>query len=451
MIATTLLGALVDQGLGQALVQRQDLEPEHYDTAFWANVVVGFTLAAALILLATPAATVLGEQQLAPVLKCLAFMLPIAAISSVPRALFQRRLDFRTLAERAVIGNLVGGIAGISAAFVGFGAWSLVIQALLTALTGAGLMWAKLDWRPGINISYKHFRQLFSFGSRMTGSNLLILAARNSDNLLIGVILGPVALGLYSIAYRVLELTTDVSTRTISMVTFPVFSKIQLEAKRLQRGYLDTAQMSLAIALPCFGIIAALAPEIVPIVFGPQWDASVPVITVLALVGPLYPLISLNSSVLMAVGKANWVLRLNILNTFCVIAGFMVSVRWGIVAVAVSYAIVTYMMVPISVTAAKAAIGFDGGRYFSILAKPCFAGLCAIGAIALAQAPLATAWSSEAVLGLLAPIALLGYLLILRAVAPGLVTELHRFARWSLPTWRMSRKPLVREAGDAPT
>src|SRR4051812_45982392 len=51
---------LADLGIGMALVQRKDLEPQHLDTFFWFNVGFNALLCCATMLLANPVAALLG-------------------------------------------------------------------------------------------------------------------------------------------------------------------------------------------------------------------------------------------------------------------------------------------------------------------------------------------------------------------------------------------------------
>jgi PST family polysaccharide transporter len=450
-VAVAFMSIFVEQGLGQALVQRQDLAVEHCDTAFWACLASGTLLAGILVVAAEPMANALNEPQLAEVLRWLALVLPIAALSSVPQALFQKELAFRVLAERTIIANIVGGAAGVAAAFAGFGVWSLVIQTLLSAAAGSLMLWIKTDWRPGLRVSLERFRELFGFGWKIMGSNLLSFAGRNMDNLLIGAVLGPIALGLYSVAYRMLEVMTDVSTRTVASVAFPVFSTVQKDVARLRRGFLDATHMCAAIALPFFALTSVLAPEIVPTVFGPQWRASVPVMQVLCLFGALFPILLFNTSVLMAMGRAGWVLIISALNAICTVIGFAVTVHLGIVAVAVSYAAVNYALSPVSFFATKRVLGFDPRIYLRGLVGPVVATIVSVGIVAVARVQLAPVISAALVLCILVPAGAIVYMLTLRVVMPGMIKKVVHLMIAGLPSFRLRRKRLATGVGDAAT
>ena len=433
-VAVAFTTVFVEQGLGQALVQRIDLEPGHCVTAFWASLASSLGLAGALVAVAGPLASLLGQAQFGPVLRVLALALPVSALSSVPQALFQRQLAFRVLAERAILANLIGGAAGVAAAFSGLDVWSLVAQTLIGSVAGSLLLWLKTTWRPRGRPSAERFRELFSFGWKVMGSSLLGFATRNSDNLLIGAVLGPIALGVYAIAYRIFEVMTEVSTRTVAMVSFPVFAQVQEDRDRLERGLLDATQMCVALALPCATFTAVLAPDIVPVLFGSQWRESVPVMQVLASIGALFPMLFLNTSVIQAMGESGWVLRIAALNAICVVSGFAIAVHWGIVAVAASYAISAYILCPVSILVARRLVEFDLSTYALGLVGPAAATLCVALPLAAVRTLLATTWPSVAILALLIPAGCAGYLGALRLANPRALGHILALAKAALPS-----------------
>ncbi|NJO48898.1 MAG: oligosaccharide flippase family protein, partial [Leptolyngbyaceae cyanobacterium RM2_2_4] len=59
----------LDQGFGQALVQRQNLEPEHLDTAFWTNLGIGILLSLVTIVAADQIAEIFKEPRLVAIVR----------------------------------------------------------------------------------------------------------------------------------------------------------------------------------------------------------------------------------------------------------------------------------------------------------------------------------------------------------------------------------------------
>jgi O-antigen/teichoic acid export membrane protein len=200
--------------------------------------------------------------------------------------------------------------------------------------------------------------------------NLLNFLNRQSDALLIGAVLGVRALGYYSVGYRILLLLTDVMTRTIESVAFPLFSKIQGDLVRLRRAYLMATQVSATIATPVFLGVAALAPQIIDVAFGAKWHEAVPVMQVLSFIGVLHASLFFNSTVLIATGRPRTALLVTVVNAVSNVVAFAIAVQWGIVAVAAAYVIRGYLLSPLPVLMVKRVIDFRLAEYMRRFAIP---------------------------------------------------------------------------------
>jgi PST family polysaccharide transporter len=127
--------------------------------------------------------------------------------------------------------------------------------------------------------------------------------------------------------------------------------------------------------------VAVLAPELVPAFFGEKWGPSIPVMQVLALIGILQSVLFFNGSVIRASGKPSWELGIMLLNTVCNVIGFLLVVRWGIVAVAASFVIVSYLVAPISYIAVRRLIQVDFRTYLWQFGPPLSASLIMVAVI----------------------------------------------------------------------
>ena len=362
-VFTVFIELFLDQGFGAAIVQRDEIEPEHLDTAFWINILTGLVLTGGVIAFSEVIAALFEEPRLASVLRWLSISFILSALSSTQISILQRKLAFKNLAARSLAATAVGGVVGISMAFAGFGVWSLVGQDLATNAAGIVILWSASDWRPGLKVSKKHYKDLFSFGVSIVGNHALTVTIRRSDDLLIGYFLGPTLLGFYTIGYQLLLVIIRLVTEVTNSVAFPAFSRIQNEPERMRRAFYNVTQYTSLFAFPVFIGLAVLAPELVPVVFGEKWAPSIPVMQVLSLIGILQSVLFFNGSVIKASGKPSWQLGIMLLNAVCSVIGFLLAVKWGIVAVAASFVIVGYLLAPISYLAVRRLIQIDFRTY----------------------------------------------------------------------------------------
>jgi O-antigen/teichoic acid export membrane protein len=353
----------LDQGFADAIVQREKVEKEHLDTAFWATMSVALVLVAVSVSAAGLFADAFEEPTLAPIIRVLSASFVLGALASVQQAILRRHLLQKSLAARSLAAAAVGGTTGVGMALLGFGIWSLVGQQLVGALTGVLVLWRVSDWRPGFQVSRRHLRELWSFGINIVGMNFLNFFNRRSDDLLIGYFLGPVALGYYSVGYKVLRMLSRLVTTISGEVVFPTFSRLQGQPERLRSAFYTATQLTGLVSIPIFVSVAVLAPGFVPAVFGEQWSPSIPVMQILAFIGILQSVFFFNRAVIMASGRPSWALALTAVSAVANVVAFSIAVRWGIVAVATAYVIRGYLLSPLPILAVHRLIGLSLKSY----------------------------------------------------------------------------------------
>ena len=81
---------------------------------------------------------------------------------------------------------IISGTIGITAAYLGFGVWSLVIQRLTSQLTICIILWFTVKWRPHWLFSFERVRTLFSFGWKLLVSNIIYVLYQDIGHFIIG-------------------------------------------------------------------------------------------------------------------------------------------------------------------------------------------------------------------------------------------------------------------------
>lgn len=346
LVFASLVLIFADLALGAALVQRRELTEEDRSTVFWMSVVTGTGFMLLGIAASWPIAAFYGEPQVQPLFAVLSLSFLITALGTTQSALLNREMHFRSLELRMMAGTIVGGIAGVVVALAGYGPWAIIAQQLAIACVSTLLLWTFSPWRPRLRFSAASLRDLGGFSANVFGTRLLFYLNRNLDNLLIGRFIGAAALGAYAIAYNVMLLPLTRLTQPVVEVLFPAFSRIQDDRPRMAGMWLRANRLIGAITIPTMVGLMIVAPEFVVVLFGKQWESAIPVIQILAWVGLLQSLQRLNSSVLQATDHASTLLRYSVIVLVASAIAFVGGLHWGIVGVAVGYAISSTLVEP---------------------------------------------------------------------------------------------------------
>lgn len=298
-----LLTVPVELLFHDALVQRKELEPIHVDSAFTCSVGLGIALCVACWACAGFVEQILGTQGLAEVLRWMSLSLPGMGFGCVLVAVQRRKLQFRAVALRSLIGRAGSAAVAITLAFMGYGVWSLVAQQVLLVCLGTLSLWVLADERPKFHFSWPPAKSLLGFGVFSAGYQLLALAIQRVFMVMVGGYLGSAAAGLLSVAFRGADMLRDLLCTAVYQVAMPLFSRLSDDRESLFVAYNRAVQLTTFLTFPVFVGLAVCADDAVTIAFGADWIAAAPYFAIVSLLGPLFFTRMYSVTLLRAVGK----------------------------------------------------------------------------------------------------------------------------------------------------
>jgi lipopolysaccharide exporter len=348
-------------GLAVSIVQKASLDHREAGTAFWLNVAMGLLLAALMVLSTPLLSSFFKPDELKAVLEVLSICLVLKAMTVVPSALLTRKMQFRNLGIIEVAGMFASGILGIGAAAMGAGYWAMVIQSVsLEAIYLLLIMY--INGVPELAWSTTTARRLWSFSSRIMGADLVNYISGNFDKLIVAKLLGATALGLYSVAFRILQLTLAVCNQ-VGRVVLPTFARLQDDPERMARSFRSVTEIVSLVVCPAMTLAILIAPIAVPAVLGEAWaDAVVPLQLVSAMTIP-WILVSFMGPLTVAIGRADCEFYWSIVTMVSMFAVIPIGLRWGIVGVSASYLIMLTVLTPVRFAIIQRLIPVSSRKY----------------------------------------------------------------------------------------
>jgi PST family polysaccharide transporter len=342
-----IVGLFLDQGFSSALIQRKSLAAGVAGAVFSVNLVIGVAVMTITIGIAPAWAGFMHTSELTVVLAVLAPTLLLRSACVTPRALLLRRMEFRGIGIADIASAFAGGALGVLAAAMGAGYWALVVQIVATDVVLL-LAFAALRTIPLPNLRLRLLGDIAGFSTRAFVAGFLGTVARNIDNVLVGKFQGPNALAFYGLGYRLLLLPIQLLSATIGNVLFPAFAR-HADDIPIVRNEMSRATRVLAVlALPAMALTAAAAPQIVPLMFGADWNPAVPIVQVLALAGGIQTIYQPTTvPLVLGLGHAKLILRLSLLNNVVFITGIVCGIPFSPLAVAIGYTAATVALVPV--------------------------------------------------------------------------------------------------------
>ncbi|MFZ5984799.1 MAG: oligosaccharide flippase family protein [Acidobacteriota bacterium] len=333
-----------DLGLGTYLIQAREADGDLFRRLFSIGLVLSVVLAALQCALAFTAAAYYGDQRVTGVLLVSSLGHPGHALWSLHEKWLRRALRFRAAAVLSVVFNLlaVGGCVAMAA--MGFSYWSLVWPPVLAHFAIAPAYWVVSRQAPLPRFGFapgERPRDLVSFSAFSTGNSLLGYVANNADYLLIGRMLDAEALGFYTFAYTKAFTFSKKVLATAGELALPVYAAAAQERERLERGFYKGLSLMLLVNVPLAGLLAALAPVLIPLVFGERWLPSVLPFQILCVHAAVNALTSPIDSVSYAIGRPDINFKIVSGMVAVLVAAYAVGAKaGGIVGVAVAVAAV---------------------------------------------------------------------------------------------------------------
>jgi PST family polysaccharide transporter len=270
-----LAAILAQFGIGPALIQRSELTPRIIRAGFTATVLIGFLTTAMVWLTAPWAARLLGDPALTPIIRGLSFTFVLSNPGFVAQGLSERSLAWRRLMWVEVAAFVLGyALPALALAAAGFGVWAIVGSALGQNLVRSAVL-LKFQPHPKWPRIGPEIRELLRYGSGFTLARAFNYGAGQGDNLVVGRVLGILALGYYSRAFKLMMILVTYFAIVVTKVLFPVMSRLQGQPERLRSTYLTGAAVLGMISAPLGALMVVTAPEIVAVVLGPRWTPAV--------------------------------------------------------------------------------------------------------------------------------------------------------------------------------
>lgn len=354
--------ALRDVGFGPAFVQRRGLdeaaEARLASTMFW--VVVAINVAMFLVgwFVAPFAASAFPDLDgLASVMRGVFCLLLIEALSTTPTAILQKRLEFGLIATGEMVGIGLHATLSIVFALLGFGAWAIVLGTLGSRLCQTLLVLRLAGWRPSFTFDPASARELFGFGRYLWGNSLLAASSKVVDKMLVGRVLGDVALGTYGNAYNLCTTASKPIYSIVLRVTFPALSKIQNDAPAMRAAFRSAVAAVALVTVPLSVGLSLTATDFVTVVYGERWQDMGPLVEILAFYGIVMSLASITAPVLMATGRVRSLFLFALLGQIAMVGLFVLLSGGGAIGIAAGLLASAVLSEGIAFSYASKAIG----------------------------------------------------------------------------------------------
>ncbi len=332
IVASVFVGAPFEE----ALAQRKVLRRAHVATV----VAFSWFVAGILTLASIPAghlmAWAFGQPEIVWLLPIASLSIVLSGQGDILTGVARRLRRFNAISIATLIGNVIGVVLAILVAAFGYGVWALVVQRVATTAARTIILHERLRlWiKPSWNID--KFRDLERYARISLFDRLSDNVNHLAFNAVVASMYGLAALGYVNMAIRVVEPIRALVGIAAHNIGFSHFAAAQDDADDLMKRLQSTISLSSLFIVPIFAGLAAVTPDLLPVLAGPGWEPAIPICVCLAIGSALALPARLVFSALSAKGRPEFSLLANGMGVVATLGVLFGSTAFGPISVGVA-------------------------------------------------------------------------------------------------------------------
>ncbi|MEK7550907.1 MAG: lipopolysaccharide biosynthesis protein [Patescibacteria group bacterium] len=287
-IATIVLGfleTLTETGINIFLIQKKENVDDYVDSAWVVSVVRGMLISFAIFIFAPFIANFFNSPNSISILYLTSIVPLIRGFINPACVKFQKRLQFNKQFYYEASLFFIDTLIAVLLAFLTRSENSLVWGMIIATSIEVILSFLIFSPKPKFLLNLAKVKEVVGKGKWITGASIFNYLFENVDDIFVGRLLGTQSLGFYQQAYKVASIPASEVGEVFNKVTFPVYTAIGGDIKRVKTAFLKTL-LVITTFVALFGAFVFYYPvQIIMIILGNNWLFAVPILQILAIYG----------------------------------------------------------------------------------------------------------------------------------------------------------------------
>lgn len=304
MTVVSVVSAVTEAALQQALVQCREPTRAHVDTVWTMSLIRAVLIFLAIALIAWPLSRAYGDERLLSVFLVAGINGAFMEFYNPLLTMATRDLRFRPMAAFQIGQKAVGLGLAIAFALALGNFWGILIGNGLGTVLASLASYLIIPYRPALTLS--RVRDIWGFAGWMFLNQLCETINWRFDQLVIGLRVSTAELGLYAMADNFAAIASRELSFPLRNALFPGLSRVAGNPDKLRKAFLE-AQAGVALVTAPVAIgLALLAEPAVDIFLGSRWADTVPLLQLLAITYAFDTFITVVRPLGMAMGETRY-------------------------------------------------------------------------------------------------------------------------------------------------
>lgn len=342
-IFSAVATAMQESGFTSALLNRDKIDPEDYNSVFWFNILLSLLIYLILFFCAPIIARFFHNPALVNVSRFTFLGFVIGSFGTAQNAYLVKRMQIKEKSIVSIISVFISGVVAVVLAMKGFSYWGIAIQNVLTIGINTIGLWVASSWRPSIHFTFKPVLEMFGFSVKILITNVVAMINYHFFSVIFGRFYTEREVGFYNQANK----WNSAGYSTINGMASNVSQAVLVEAKqdpdRLLRVFRKLMRFIAFVSFPLMLGLALIAPEFITIFLTDKWLESGRLLRILCVSGAVYPIVTVMVSLILSHGGSGIQMWNNIAGSISLIVVCVLFFRQGVTAMVTAYTVMNIL------------------------------------------------------------------------------------------------------------
>ncbi len=323
-IALGLLEMLTETGINVVLIKDKKPLSYYLDTAYIVSIIRGVLIGAVLLIFSYLAPIFFRDDGLFPLLLLAAIIPVIKGFINPAISMYVKDLHFSKEAYLRIGLTLIDAVSAIALVQYFHTAQSLIYAMIVTAFAEVAYSFIWIRQWPKFHFNKEVYKDIITPGKWINAVGIITYAEQNFDNIIVGRVLGPTALGFYQTAFNLTRsLIAEVGT-AFSQVLLPIYGRLVDEPERMRRAVIKLVlPAALLMMIPTIALNLPIVQRALIYLLKEKWIPSLELLLPLSLCAFITGMDTLINPLFLA---RNWIRSLVMLYAVGLIA--MLALMW---------------------------------------------------------------------------------------------------------------------------
>ena len=360
-------------GFSNSIIYKQEDDRRVLSTIYLLNLILGLVIGIIVFFSWPLVAAYYKEPRLEQVIKLSSLYFIIVYVGQIYLFLLQKELNFKAVASIDITGTVTGTIVTVLLAYNGFAELSLIFGQLAqqTAKSVLQMVFGARLFSPSLTFDLSLIKDHLRFGLYNVGDGIVGFIQANSDNILVGGMLGVKQLGYYTLASQLAIFPIARLSPIVLQVAYPILARLKGDTGELKKSYLTILELLSYINLPLLAGLFITADSVVPLFYGPGWEPTILLIRIFVFVSIFTFLINPLFTLAFSKGKPKLLFYLNVATLVIKLPlVYFFAQYWGVTGIATAFLVATGANLLINFRIVHSLIGPFIGEFARNIARP---------------------------------------------------------------------------------